>query len=88
MKLFFYKSLFVVFLFLISFHLSFGYLHKKIKAEIHNNFSKDNIEKIIEKLRAEIKIAVEKDVYIKPSDAELINDYLNKIKSKLKNSTK
>tara|TARA_B100000035_G_C21004156_1_gene556382 strand:+ start:495 stop:758 length:264 start_codon:yes stop_codon:yes gene_type:complete len=83
MKLFFYKSLIVVFLFLITFHLSFGYLHKKIKSEIYNNFSKENVEYIIDKIRLEIKNAIDKDVYIKPSDANLINQFLDKIKSDL-----
>ncbi len=83
MKFFFYKSLIVVFLFLITFHLSFGYLHKKIKSEIYNNFSKENVEYIIDKIRLEIKNAIDKDVYIKPSDANLINQFLDKIKSDL-----
>ena len=83
MKLFFYKSLIVVFLFLITFHLSFGYLHKKIKSEIYNNFSKENVEYIIDKIRLEIKNAIDNDVYIKPSDANLINQFLDKIKSDL-----
>ena len=83
MKLFFYKSLIVVFLFLITFHLSFGYLHKKIKSEIYNNFSKENVEYIIDKIRLEIKNAIDNDVYIKPSDANLINQFLDKIKNDL-----
>ena len=83
MKVFFYKSLVVVFLFLISFHLSFNFLLRKIKTEITNNFSKDKIEIVKEQIRSELQNAIEKDNYINPSDAKLINLFLNKIKSDL-----
>lgn len=84
MKIFFYKSLIVVFLFLITFHFSFNYVYKKISTEILNTFSKDKIESIKNKIRSEIKTAVSKDVYINPEDAKIINDLLDKIKLDLK----
>lgn len=83
MKIFFYKSLVVVFLFLVSFHLTFNFLFKKIKTEIANNFSKDKIEIIKEQIRSELQNAIQKEDYIKPSDAKLINQFLIKIKSDL-----
>ncbi len=83
MKIFFYKSLVVVFLFLVSFHLTFSFLFKKIKTEIANNFSKDKIEIIKEQIRSELQNAIQKEDYIKPSDAKLINQFLIKIKSDL-----
>ena len=84
MKIFFYKSFIVVFLFLITFHFSFNYVYKKISTEILNTFSKDKIESIKNKIRSEIKTAVSKDVYINPEDAKIINDLLDKIKLDLK----
>ena len=84
MKIFFYKSLIVVFLFLITFHFSFNYVYKKISTEILNTFSKDKIESIKNKIRSEIKTAISKDVYINPEDAKIINDLFNKIKLDLK----
>ena len=84
MKIFFYKSLIVVFLFLITFHFSFNYVYKKISTEILNTFSKDKIESIKNKIRSEIKTAISKDVYINPEDAKIINDLLDKIKLDLK----
>ena len=83
MKLFFYKSLLVFFLFLIAFHLSLGYLHKKILGEINNTFSKDNIENVKSKIRVEASKAIEKEVYINANDAEIINKLFEKIKSDL-----
>ena len=84
MKIFFYKSLIVVFLFLITFHFSFNYVYKKIGTEISNTFSKDKIISVKKKLRSEAKIAISKDVYINPEDAKIINKFLDKIKSDLK----
>lgn len=84
MKIFFYKSIIVVFLFLITFHFSFNYAYKKIANILNDNFSKDKIESVKNKLRSEAKVAINKDVYINSEDAELINKFLNKIKSDLK----
>lgn len=84
MKVFFYKSIIVVFLFLITFHFSFNYAYKKIANILNDTFSKDKIESVKNKLRSEAKVAINKDVYINSDDAELINKFLNKIKSDLK----
>ena len=86
MKLFFYKSLIIFFLFLLSFHLSFGYLLKKIKTEISIHYSKDNAEILKSKIREEMKNAINKETYINPEDAKLINQFINKIKEDLKKS--
>ena len=86
MKYFFYKSLIIFFLFLIAFHFTFGLAYKKIMTEINNSFSKDNIEKIKNKLKSEANNAIEKDVYIKPEDAKIINKLIEKIKSDLSKS--
>ena len=84
MKLFFYKSILIVFFFLIAFHFSFNYAYKKIKTELNNNLSKDNIERIKNKIRSVAENAANKDVYIRPDDAKIINNFLNKIKKDLK----
>ena len=86
MKYFFYKSLIIFFLFLIAFHFTFALAYKKIMTEINNSFSKDNIEKIKNKLKSEANNAIEKDVYIKPEDAKIINKLIEKIKSDLSKS--
>mgnify|MGYP003975287761 FL=1 len=83
MKIFFYKSLLIFFLFLIAFHFSFNYVVKQVKINIENNFSKEKIEDIKNKLRNEMQVAVTKDDFISKEDAELINKFLNKIKTDL-----
>ena len=59
MKIFFYKAA-LVFLFIIAFHLSFGYAVKKIKTEIKNTISKNKVEEFKFKARKEMLSAVEK----------------------------
>ena len=83
MKLFFYKSILIFFLFLIGFHFSFNYIVKEVRSNIENNFSKERIEDIKSKLRDEMEVAIEKDVFISKDDAELINKFFNKIKTDL-----
>ncbi len=83
MKLFFYKSVLVFFLFLLAFHLSYGYVSKKIDYLINEKVSKNSIEIIKEKIKDEMKVALTKEDYIKPEDAKIINKFLSKIKSDL-----
>ena len=83
MKLFFYKSVIVFFLFLLAFNLSYGYVSKKIDYLINEKVSKNSIEIIKEKIKNEMKVALTKEDYIKPEDAVLINNFLDKIKSDL-----
>ena len=84
MRIFFYKSLIVVFLFLVAFRFSFNYVYKRVSSEFNDAFSKDKIESIKNKIRLEAKTAISKDVYINPEDAKIINKFLDKIKSDLK----
>ncbi len=83
MKIFFYKAALVFFLFIIAFHLSFGYAVKKIKTEIKNTISKNKVEEFKFKARKEMLSAVEKKNLIDPDDARLINKFLNKVISDL-----
>lgn len=84
MKIFFYKSLLVFFLFLVAFHFSFSYVIKKSKSEINNFISKDKLEVLKNKIREEMKSATVKDDYINKEDAIILNKFLDKIKSDLK----
>ena len=75
MKIFFYKSLLVFFLFLVAFHFSFSYVIKKSKSEINNLISKDKLEVLKNKIREEMKSATVKDDYINKEDAVLLNKF-------------
>jgi hypothetical protein len=85
MKLFIYKTLFVFLLIYLLFQLTIGFVVKKIKEEIYNFKSKENIELLKKKIRIELNYAIKKDKYLDENDAKLINDFLKKIKSELQN---
>tara|TARA_A100000164_G_scaffold251326_1_gene223745 strand:+ start:491 stop:754 length:264 start_codon:yes stop_codon:yes gene_type:complete len=83
MKLFFYKSILVFFLFLTAFHFSFGYVVKKIEKNIETNISKEKAEEFKSLIIDEMEKAIVKEDYIKPKDALIINKFIDKIKSDL-----
>ena len=57
----------------------------KYKVSCHYliNRKGDIIEMVKEKIREEIKVAIEKDEFISKEDANLINNFFNKIRSDL-----
>ena len=83
MRIFIYKSLFLIILIYILFQLTIGYTVKKIKGEIYNLKSKENIESIKNKIRDEINVAIKKDELLDERDKKLINDFIKKIKKEL-----
>ncbi len=83
MKIFFYKSVLVLFLFLLGFHYSINYVEKSIKREIEKNFSKERVEFLKNKIKSEMQTAINKKTFISQEDAELINNFLKKIDSDL-----
>ena len=85
MKLFIYKTLFVFLLIYLLFQLTIVLIVKKIKEEIYNFKSKENVELIKKKIRSELDYAIKKDKYLDENDAKLINDFLKKIKNELQN---
>ena len=85
MRIFIYKTLFLVILIYILFQLTIGHTIKKIKEEIYNLKSKENIELIKNKIREEIEVAIKKDKLLDERDKKLINDFLEKIRRELQN---
>ena len=83
MRLFFYKSILVFVLFILAIHFSFGVITKQIKREYTNLISKEKIEHIKNKLREELKNGAKKESLISSDDAELVNNFLIKLKSEL-----
>ena len=86
MKTFFYKTLIIFVLVFVLFQITIGAQIRQIRAQVENIKSKENIEIIKNKLRYELKTAVNKENYLTQEDAKLINDFLNKIKKELNNS--
>ena len=83
MKIFFYKSILIFFLFILAIHFSFSVIKKQIKNEYLKFISKENVEYIKNKIRVELKNGIEKKNLINSDDANLINNFLIKIKSEL-----
>ena len=83
MKLFFYKSLLVFSLFIIAVHFSFGLIKNELKREFNKFVSKENAEQFKNKIREEMKNAVNKDDFLDNEDAILINKFLSKIRDDL-----
>ena len=86
MKIFFYKSILIFFLFIVAFHFTFGIASKNIKGQMQETLSKESVEKVKNQIRDEMENAVKKDRYISSEDAKLINKFLNKIKTDLEKS--
>ena len=87
MKIFFYKSVLIFFLFILAIHFSYGLIKKQVKNEYNNLISKERSEYIKNKIRKELKNGIEKDQLINSEDANLINNFLNKIKSELEKNS-
>ena len=83
MKLFIYKSIFILVIFFIGFHLTFGYLIKSIENKLYNNFSTKKLEYIKDKIRDEIKSANKKNKILYPDDAKLLGEFIKKIISEI-----
>lgn len=83
MKIFFYKSILVFFLFLVAFHLSYGYISKRVKSLVDERISRESLQLIKDKIKDEMKVALTKEDYISPEDAKLINMFLEKVKTDL-----
>ena len=86
MKIFFYKSILIFFLFIVAFHFTFGIASKNIKRQMQETLSKESMEKVKNQIRDEMENSVKKDRYISSEDAKLINKFLNKIKTDLEKS--
>ena len=85
MKIFFYKTLLVAFVFIITFKLTIGSLLNELENKFQDSISKENIEKIKVDLRGLLNNSIKKDKFINKEDSELINAFIDKIKKDLKN---
>ena len=84
MKIFIYKTLIVIFsvylLFQFTVGLKIGEYEKKLESLIYN---KQTREKIIEKVKEEIKIANQKESLFTSEERELLSNFINKIQKEL-----
>ena len=86
MKTFVYKTLLIFVCLFVLFQLTIGAKIRQLNSELEEFKSKKNIENIKNKIRDELKNATEKEKYLSPDDAKLINDFINKLKKELSNT--
>ena len=86
MKIFVYKTLFILVCVFIFFQLTVGTKIKQLNNKLEEFKSQENINYMKNKLRDEMKNAIRKDRYLNPDDAKLINDFITKLKKELSNS--
>ena len=85
MKFFIYKSLIIFFLALILFKFTIGNVVTNYEEKISTYFSEENLILIKQKAREEMQNAIDKENYLKPEDAKLISEFINKLKKELSN---
>jgi len=85
MKLFIYKALVAFFLIFLLFQLTIGTLIHNYEEKLDRYLSKENLSHIKIKMRKEMKNAIEKENYLEPEDAELINKFLKKLQKEIFN---
>jgi len=83
MKLFIYKTLIVVFFAFVLFEFTLGQKIKKIENQILTFSSKQEREKIANKIREEINRANERDKILSSEDRDLLSTFINKIINEL-----
>tara|TARA_B100000767_G_scaffold169622_1_gene158821 strand:+ start:2329 stop:2601 length:273 start_codon:yes stop_codon:yes gene_type:complete len=83
MKFFIYKTLIFFFLAFVLFKLTIGSLIKDYEEKVDLYLSEENLIHIKIKAKEEMKNAIEKENYLNPEDAKLINKFLKKLQSEI-----
>ena len=83
MKLFIYKTLIVTFVAFVLFEFTIGQKIKKFETKIENLSSKQEREKIVGKIRKEIKRANQKETILSVEDRKLLSEFIKKIMDEL-----
>ena len=79
MKIFIYKTVIVVFLLFLLFEFTIGQRINEINNKIENLNSKQEREKIANKIRNEIERANQKENILSAQDRDLLSKFINKI---------
>ena len=86
MKIFLYKFAIILVGVFLLFEFTIGSKLILYERNLINILSKQNIESIKQKAKDEMRIAINKDVYLDPKDAKLLNEFIKKIQKELKDS--
>ena len=86
MKIFLYKFAIILVGVFLLFEFTIGSKLKYYERNLTNILSKQSIESIKQKAKDEMRIAINKDVYLDPKEAKLLNQFIKKIQKELKDS--
>ena len=75
MKIFLYKFAIILVGVFLLFEFTIGSKLKYYERNLTNILSKQSIESIKQKAKDEMRIAINKDVYLDPKDAKLLNQH-------------
>ena len=84
MRTYVYKVIILMVAVFLLYQLTIGYTINNIQKNLHSSFDKETSEKIKDKIRKELEGSLKKERILNESDAILINNFFNKIRSELK----
>tara|TARA_B100000902_G_C26752413_1_gene641568 strand:- start:90 stop:353 length:264 start_codon:yes stop_codon:yes gene_type:complete len=83
MKQFIYKTIIIIIAVIVLFEFTIGNKISQIYEKVDVISTKEGRKDSVNKIRTEIKRAIEKERYLSKEDAKLINSFLNKIRKEL-----
>ncbi len=86
MKQFIYKTIIAIIAVVLVYELTISKNIKQITSQSEILMTKEGRKEGIEKVRDELKKAIKKERYLSKEDAELINNFIKKIRKELKES--
>ena len=84
MKNFIYKTIVAIIAVILIYELTIAKQINKITSQSEMILSKEGRKDSVDKLREEIKKAINKERYLSKEDAVLLNQFINKINKELK----
>ncbi len=87
MKQFIYKTLIAVIAIVLVYELTIAKQIKEFTSQSEVLMTKEGRKDGVNKIREELKKAVKKERYLSKEDAKLINQFIQKIKKEIKEST-
>ena len=85
MKIFVYKSFIIITLIFLLYHLTIGYHINKTKIEFYKLFDSQKIEYFRDKVKTEILKSLKKERILSLDDANLLKQFINKLRSEINN---
>jgi DNA integrity scanning protein DisA with diadenylate cyclase activity len=80
-----YKTLIAVIALIVVFEFTVAKTLNKITKQTEILLTKEGRKKMVKSIKVEMKKAIKKDNYLKKDERILINNFINKIKTELKN---